>query len=273
MITRGNGRAYECVTVDLNTQRDFCDSTGAYPVANVTELIPALRRVIAWTMRNYVPIVSCIDAHRPCEITDGDHRACCVDGTIGQRKVEFTVFPRCARVEVDNTLAVPLDLFESFQQVIFRKRTDDLLSNPKADRFLTQLPANEFLVFGNTVESSVKSLVLGLLARQKPATLVGDACGYWSRSSADLALRQMCAKGAHIITVDELLTRKLSRRRRYRVVHARSALANACRCGGGAASGGPDRKNGRSRARTPRPRLNGRVSWTENRTTDRPRGT
>ena len=37
-----------------------------------------------------------------------------------------------------------------------------------------------------------------------------------SRSAADLALRQMSAKGARLITVDELLTRKLVRRYRYR---------------------------------------------------------
>ena len=142
---------------------------------------------------------------------------CCVDGTNGQRKIDFTLLPQCARIEVDNTLAVPLDLFRRYQQVIFRKRSDDLLENPKADRFLTQLLVGEFIVFGNGLEGAVKSLVLALLAREKPVTVLTDACGYWNKATAELALRQIIAKGAKLLTVDELLSRKLDRRHRYPV--------------------------------------------------------
>jgi len=226
MIRRNIDRFLACVTVDLNTQKDFCDATGSAPVANVATLIPALRRVIAWIKRNDVPMVSSVDSHRPSEIAMRGGPHFCVDGTIGQRKVEFTVFPRCTRLEVDNTFSVPLDLFDSYQQIIFRKRTDDLLSNPKADRFLTQLPAGEFLLFGNALESAVKALALGLLAREKRVSVVHDACGYWSLSSADLALRQMCAKGARVITVDELLARKLPRDHRYSVRRLGVAVIN-----------------------------------------------
>jgi hypothetical protein len=47
-------------------------------------------------------------------------------------------------------------------------------------------------------------------------TVVTDACGYWHKPTADLALRQIGAKGANLITVDELLTRRLDRRHRYK---------------------------------------------------------
>lgn len=216
MMTRRNGRSLECVAVDLNTQVDFCEPNGAYPVANLLELIPAIRRVIAWVKRNHAPIVSSIESHRLWELPAPSRPYLfCVDGTIGQRKIQFTVFPKKTRVEMDNTLSVPTDLFCRFQQVMFRKRTDDLLANPKADRFLTQLPVEEYVVFGNGLECSVKALALGLLARNKKVTIVTDACGFWDRATADLALRQIAAKGAFLVTVDELAARKLDRRYRY----------------------------------------------------------
>ncbi len=222
MGARYNGRVYECVLVDLNTQRDLCAADGACPVTNHLELILALRRVIAWTKRNYAPIISSIESHRRWELSDfTSPGVCCVDGTEGQRKIDFTILPQCARIEADNTLAVPLDLFGRYQQVIFRKRSDDLLENPKADRFLTQLPVREFIVFGNGLEGAVKSLVLSLLAREKRATVLCDACGYWNKATAELALRQIAAKGAGIMTVDELLARKLDRLHRYPIAMMR----------------------------------------------------
>ena len=84
-----------------------------------------------------------------------------------------------------------VDLFASYQQVIFWKRTDDLLSNPKADRLLTQAPINEFLLFGVGLETSIKALALALVARSKKVTIVQDACGYWSAGTADQASLRM----------------------------------------------------------------------------------
>lgn len=215
MIGRGNGRVHECVVVDISTQKDLCETTGALPVANIDELIPALRRVIAWTKRNQAAIVSAVDAHRLWELNGDGKPQHCVDGTTGQKKLDFTVLPSRIRIEADNTLALPADVFRYYQQVVFPKRTDDLLANPKADRLLTQLPTREFIIFGNTVEGAVKSLSLGLLARGKQVKVVMDACGHWNKALAELAIRQMVAKGAQIITVEDLLARRLSRRMRY----------------------------------------------------------
>jgi nicotinamidase-related amidase len=215
MTGRRNGRAYECVLVDVDTQRDFCDPSGAHPVTNLPTLIPALRHTVAWVKRNQAPIISSIDSHRPFDLTESGHPVCCLDGTGGQRKVNFTVFPSRTWIEVDNTLSCPTDLFQNYQQVIFRKRTDDLLANPKADRFFSQVPTKAFMIFGVSLEGSVKSLTLALRAREKPVTVLVDACGYWNKSAAELALRQVIAKGAQTTTIAELLQRRLDRRRRY----------------------------------------------------------
>jgi nicotinamidase-related amidase len=215
MFTRTNGRVFDCVTVDLNTQRDFCAGDGAFPVANLAELIPALRRVVAWIKRNQVPTIASIESHREWELSDSGNPIHCVDGSDGQEKLDFTLLANRTYVRSDNTLTLPIDLFMQYQQVIFWKRADDLLTNPKADRMLTQLGTRQYLLFGVGIETSIKALALALLARRKRVTVVADAGGYWSRGTADLALRQIAAKGARLTTVDELLSRKLDRRVRY----------------------------------------------------------
>lgn len=215
MASNGRLRRHECVVVDLNTQRDFCHPAGSHPVANVHDLIPALRHVVAWTKRNGAPVVSSLESHRETDFTDGRPAVDCVDGTIGQRKIDFTVFRPCTYIEVDNMLCCPVDLFNQYQQVIFCKRTGDLLCNPKADRFFNLVSTGEFILYGVATEESVKALALGLLARDKPVSIVADACGYWSKPTAELALRQLSAKGVRLLTVAELLQRKLRPRIRY----------------------------------------------------------
>lgn len=203
----GNGTTWECVVLDLNTQRDFCDPEGAHPVRNVCQLTDTLPRLVEWTKRQRVPIISSMDSHRRNEIQRSVSQEHCIDGTPGQRKLPYTILATAVAVEVDNTLSVPLDLFGTHQQVIFRKRTPDLFGNPKADRFLTQLAANEFVICGVGLEYSVRTMALGLLGRGRKVTVVYDACGYWTAPDADLALRQLRAKGADIVSVDQLVRR------------------------------------------------------------------
>jgi nicotinamidase-related amidase len=215
MVISRNGAAPACVVVDLNTQADFLLPQGACLVANAEELIPAIRHIVAWTKRNHVPVISSLNSQRETEIECDSTVRCCVDGTSGQRKLVFTLMGTSVRVEGDNTLSVPIDLFKRYQQVIFRQRTKDLFSNPKADRFLTQLRPGRFILYGVALETAVKSLALGLLSRNRAVTVVSDACGYWSRVEANLALRQMAAKGVKVVTVRDLLREKLPRKHRY----------------------------------------------------------
>lgn len=210
-----NGKPFDYVVVDLNTQYDFCDHEGQSPVANVDALLRALRRTVAWTKRNAVPVVSSVETHRCGELSDSGRALCCIDGTRGQDKIEFTLLGARIYIEVDNMLCCPIDLFGKYQQVIFRKRSDDLLLNPKADRFFTQIPTREFLILGTGLENSIRSLVLGLLARNLRVLIVEDACGFSDPATGELAIRQMVAKGARRISVDKLLKRKLPRRIRY----------------------------------------------------------
>ncbi len=215
MLDDQNGNTFPCVLIDLNTQCDFFDPTGACPVVDSHYMHRDLRRVVAWARRNQAPVVSSMDSRRKVETGRNGHARYCIEGSAGQSKLPFTLLPNRVFVAGDNTLAISTDLFHRHQQVIFPQRTPDLFANPKADRFMTQLHAEEFILFGAVTESEVKAVALGLIARHKRATVITDACGCWNRSESELSLRQMAAKGANLLTTDELLKRKLPRRGRY----------------------------------------------------------
>ncbi|MCK6483593.1 MAG: cysteine hydrolase [Phycisphaerae bacterium] len=193
------------IALDLNTQCDFLLPRGAMPVANRSDILPNIRRLMEWIRAEGVPVVSSVDAHRPGEPMNGVPRHC-IDDTQGQRKVPFTLLPRRVWLQADNTLDVPGDLFSRYQQAIMAKRSRDFLSNPKADRLMSDLSPKYFIVFGVATEICVKSVVLGLIARRRQVVLVADALGHWNAADADLAVRQMIAKGAVPVATEELVS-------------------------------------------------------------------
>lgn len=194
---------WDRVLVDVCTQNDFLAEGGLLQVANRDALVPKLRQVFDWARNQRLGVVSAVESHRPSEPQAG-FPLHCIDGTRGQRKPDYALVRPWLLIEVDNTLALPPDLREKYQQLIFRKRARDVLGNPKADRFLTQLRAREFIIFGVGLDRTIRSLALGLLGRHKTVTVVSDACGYWSSADADLTLRQLGAKDIRIVTADEL---------------------------------------------------------------------
>jgi nicotinamidase-related amidase len=191
------------VLIDICTQRDFLDPGAILQVANRDAVVARLEQIFAWARRVRIGMFSSVESHRPAEPPAG-FPLHCIDGTPGQEKLAFTYLRPSILVEVDNTLALPPDLREKYHQLVFRKRARDVLSNPKADRFLTSLEAEEFIIFGVGLEQAIRVLALGLLARHKTVTVVGDACGFWSSADADLALRQLGAKTIRIVSTEEL---------------------------------------------------------------------
>ncbi len=192
------------VLIDVCTQRDYLDPGAVLQVANREPLLRNLRDIFRWVKSSNVPVVSVMESHRPAELTNG-FPLHCIDGTRGQEKVPFTrLTPRIA-VETDNYLSLPPGLHSRYRQLVFRKRSREILSNPKADRFFTQLDTDEFILVGVGLGRTIKPLALALKARHKLSiTVITDACGYWSAAEGDLATRKLAAKGIKLITTAEL---------------------------------------------------------------------
>lgn len=196
---------FDRILIDLNTQFDFLLPGGAMPVANRSTALPNIRRLMNWARLQEVPIISSLEAHRIGESLHGlpPH---CIDRSPGQRKLPFTLMPKRILVMGDNTTDLPSDPFRRYQQIIFTKRNVDFLSNPKADRLINSIGVDHFIIFGISAAHCVKAMVLGLIAQHNHVVVVTDACGWWSHSDAEHSFRQMDAKGAVLVSTEELVT-------------------------------------------------------------------
>jgi len=201
-MIRPRAAPFPLILVDIDTQFDFLDPDGKRPIAN-PQILNNLRRLFQWIRKSDLTLVSSLDVHRITDQTEGV-AVHCLEGTAGIAKLPFTLLPRRILVQTDNTIDLPFDLLTRYRQVLFVKHGSDLTSNPKADRLLTEIEAKHFALFGVGLEESIRSLALSLMARRKVVWLVIDACGYWDEQAADLAARQIEAKGAKIVTTEEL---------------------------------------------------------------------
>lgn len=248
MSTSARRVSFGRLLVDLNTQCDFLLPRGSLPVANRATVLPNVRRIMNWARVEGIPIISTLESHRSDVPVDGlpPH---CIDRSRGQRKLPFTLMPARIVLCGDNTLDVPLEPFRRYQQVIFTKRDRDFLSNPKADRMVATIQAGYLAVFGVLAERCVKTAALGLLARRQRIIVVRDACGYWSSADAELAFRQMEAKGTVVATTEELLSGKAAARLRteYRpfIVEEEDDAAQGVAAHSGNGNGNGNGKNDR----------------------------
>jgi nicotinamidase-related amidase len=135
-------------------------------------------------------------------------------GTDGQQKVPFSLLPDRIWVDSDNCLCVSLEILQRHQQVILVKEHRDPFTNPKLDRLLTELPIRRFVVFGVSLENSVRLAALGLLLRHRRVAVVHDACGWWNAEDGAMALRQLTAKGCELVSTQQLVESNLNQYRR-----------------------------------------------------------
>jgi len=173
-----------------------------------------------------IPILSCVDVRRPQDVLGLPHSAC-VLGTPGQRKLSCSLLPSRVQVEGDNCLCVSLNLLNEFQQAILAKEHRDPFTNPKLDRLLTELPSRRFIVFGMSLETSVRLLTLGLMLRERPVALVHDACGWWDAEEGEMTLRQLAAKGCQLLGTRQVIesTLALDQSQRAHALHRKRFVA------------------------------------------------
>ncbi len=183
------------VLIDVDTQRDFLVAEGTACVRNHRRVLANIRRVAAWARRNDVKIVSTVQIYT----NNGSKAKFCVDGTDGIKKISYTLRNNRCIFAADGNTDLPRDVMRAYEQVIFGKRCIDPFEEPRIERFFSEINAEEFVVIGAGTEKSVKATVLGLLQRGKRVTVVIDATGIHDRNEADLAIRQMQAKGAQIV--------------------------------------------------------------------------
>lgn len=186
------------VVVDIDTQKCFFSNNGQNYLHNNRTVLANIRRVMAWTRLKHIYVVStkqvplCYFDFRRGDVSEFD-------------KIGYTFRNRRIQFDATDCTDLPIEILENYDQVILCKRCIDPFEEPRADRMLTELEADEFILIGMTVESAVKATALGLLARQKNVKVLVDATSFVNQAAANIALKQIKAKGAKLINTQELL--------------------------------------------------------------------
>ncbi len=190
------------ILIDIDTQRDFLLATGKACIGNHRRVLAHIRRVMAWARSKNIPIISTAEVHPN---NNGESQEdYCVDGTDGQKKIRYTLFNNRVSFAADGNTDLSRDMLRRYRQVILHKRCVDPFDEPRIDRLLSEVRANEFIIIGISLEGAVVAAALGLLQRGKQVTVVVDAVGSHNKKEAKLALRKMETKGAKLIETRRL---------------------------------------------------------------------
>lgn len=195
------------VILDLNTQRDLFTPEGAYPVFQADKLIEPLKAFFSFAHKNLIPIISTRLHHLTPPITSHAHRGhsrpICTPTTPGYSKIPATTLRRRTEWQLDCETSLPVDGFRNTQQFVFDLPSLNLFECPRLDRLLSEMTAETFVLVGAPIEHTVRTAVLGLLARRHKVAVISDCLGMWDPYEGDMALRQIESKNITWLTAKE----------------------------------------------------------------------
>jgi nicotinamidase-related amidase len=195
--------------IDINTQKDFLLAAGHACVRNNKKVLTNINRVMDWVMREKVPVISIAEVYPNNNgVSAIDY---CLDGTEGQKKLPCTLLKDRISFPADNKNALPADILLAYRQVILHKRCIDPFDEPRIERLLSEVEANEFILIGTGTEDAVKATAMGLLQRGRQVRIIVDALGSHNTREAKLALRKVQAKGAKLIKTRDVALKKCLR--------------------------------------------------------------
>ena len=190
------------ILVDINTQKDFFIADSHACIKNHKKVLANVRRMIAWARHNNVRVISTCEVYP--NTNGGSEIGYCIDGTDGQKKIRYTLLNERASFPADGNTDLPVDILRRYRQIILYKRCIDPFEEPRIERLLSEVCADNFVLIGTSAEGAVKATALGLLHRGKNVTVVVDAVGSLDKKEAKLAFRKMRAKGAKLIETKKL---------------------------------------------------------------------
>jgi nicotinamidase/pyrazinamidase len=191
---------------EVDAQADFMLPRGKLYVPGAEKIIPNIQRLVRGAMDAGIFLVSSGDAHPEGDPEFQRFPPHCLRGTPGARIIpEGLTRDFCT---IRNDPSPLLDDAFYFTQVIFEKQTLDVFDNPRAAEFVEQLSADaEYVVFGVVTEYCVRYAAKGLLDRGRKVAIVKDAIKALDPEAGRLALEELQALGARMITTDKALAK------------------------------------------------------------------
>ncbi len=188
------------VFVDIDTQRDFLEPTGALYIAGSESILPNLERLTRFARKHGIPVLATGCAHTPDEPDPEPFPRHCLIGTPGQERVEATAWPGGSVVGAEGRFAA-----EALPpHLTIEKQRYDLFSHPDADRIVGRYGRGEptFVVYGVATDYCVHCAVRGLLDRGQRVAVVTDAILAVDPTAAGDVLREWEQSGAKLVTTE-----------------------------------------------------------------------
>ncbi|MHC4388937.1 MAG: cysteine hydrolase family protein [Planctomycetota bacterium] len=183
------------VVVDVDTQRHFFNNCGMVCVRNHRSVLANILRVVNWARLKNVRMISTV------QIFPSKYPYCysCLADIADQEKVSYTFRKKYASFEAVDCTDLQPGILDRYEQVIFQKRCFDPFEEPRADRMLSELQVDEFILIGALTEGAVKATALGLLSRHKNVTVLVDATGSYNTAVGNITLRLILERGGRLI--------------------------------------------------------------------------
>jgi nicotinamidase/pyrazinamidase len=187
------------IFVDIDTQRDFLEPSGALYIMGSTAIVPNLARLTEFAQSQGIPVLATACAHTPDDPEFQVFPPHCVVGTLGQERIEATAWPSSVVVAPEgrgpDTIPPHLTL---------EKRRYDLFTHPDADRLIALYGREEpiFVVYGVATDYCVRAAVLGLHERGHRTAVVTDAIRAVDPGAEPEVLTEFARRGATLVLTD-----------------------------------------------------------------------
>jgi nicotinamidase/pyrazinamidase len=190
---------------EVDAQTDFMLPGGKLYVPGAEKIIPNIERLVAAAVEAGALLVSSGDSHPEGDPEFERFPPHCLRGTSGARIIPQGLAANFCTIPNDASRAMPSHVL-SFPQVVFEKQTLDVFDNPHVGELVGRLPSDaEYVVFGVVTEYCVKCAAKGLLERGRKVAIVKDAIEALDAEAGRLALEELQALGARLISTDEAL--------------------------------------------------------------------
>jgi nicotinamidase/pyrazinamidase len=189
------------VFVDIDTQRDFLEPSGALYVAGSGEILPNLERLTDFAQTHAIPILATACNHSVDDLELAQFPPHCMAGTIGQQRVAATACDDSLVLDLADRLTGELPA-----HLTLHKREFDVFSRPDADDLVARYnrSAPTFVVYGVATDYCVRAAVEGLLTRSCQVAVVVDAVRAIDRAQETELMTDWAHRGVLLVMTDVL---------------------------------------------------------------------
>jgi nicotinamidase/pyrazinamidase len=192
---------------DVDTQRDFMDSTGALYVPDAEAIRPNIERLLRAAGDRKVTTISSRCAHEPGDPEFEIFPPHCIDGAPGAERV-FAGLPALPRLEIAvDAAADPRAQIQPETHYVVKKKVFDLFSNQWLEglRRKGEFKGESCIVFGVATDYCVRACALGLAEAGARVLLVKDAVRGVTGETTSRTIDEMRAAGVEFTSTDEVL--------------------------------------------------------------------